>query len=51
MSVCVHFVFVLSCGQVAALRRAYPRLRSPIDRVKDQETEEAHKAQRTAVEP
>jgi hypothetical protein len=39
MSLNVYSVFVLSCVQVAALRRADPRPRSPTDCVKDQETE------------
>jgi hypothetical protein len=51
MSECVHSVFVLSCVQVVALRRADPRPRNPIDGVKDQETEKAAKAKQMAVEP
>jgi hypothetical protein len=39
MSLCVYSVFMLSCVQVAALRWADPRPRSPADCVKDQETE------------
>jgi hypothetical protein len=36
---CVYSVFVTSCVQVVALRRADPRPGSPIDCVKDQGTE------------
>jgi hypothetical protein len=35
MSVCVYSVFVLSCVYVAALGRADPLPRSPIDCAKD----------------
>jgi hypothetical protein len=44
MSVCVYSVFVLSCVQVAALRRADPPS-------KDYETEKAATIQQRAVEP
>jgi hypothetical protein len=37
--VCMFILFVLSCMQVAALRRLMPRPESPTDYVKDQETE------------
>jgi hypothetical protein len=46
-SVCVYVVFVLSCVQVEALRRANP----PSDSVKDQETEKAATVQQRAVQP
>jgi hypothetical protein len=49
--VCVYYVFVLSCVQVAALRRADPPSKESIYCVKDQETERAAKAQQRAVEP
>jgi hypothetical protein len=48
--VCVYTVFVLSCVQVAALRRVDPLPRSPTDCLIDQETEKAAKAQRKPVE-
>jgi hypothetical protein len=51
MSACVYSVFVLSCVYVAALRRADPRSKSPINCVKDQETEKAAKAERRALDP
>jgi hypothetical protein len=51
MFVCVYSVFVLSCVQVAALRRADPRLRNLTDSVKYQEIEKAGKAQQRAAEP
>jgi hypothetical protein len=44
MLVCVYSVFVLSCVQVAALRRA------DADCVKVQETEKATKAQERAID-
>jgi hypothetical protein len=51
MFACVYSVFVLSCVQVAALRRADAPSKSPTDRVKEEESEKAAKAQRTVVEP
>jgi hypothetical protein len=49
MSVCVYFVFVLSC---VALRRAhYSSKESYRLRKKDYETEEEARAQQRAVEP
>jgi hypothetical protein len=51
MSVCIYSVFVLSCVQVAALRRANPPSKSPTDCVKDQEIVKAAKVQQRAVEP
>jgi hypothetical protein len=49
MFVCVCSVFVPSCVQVAALRRADPSSKEPTDCLK--ETEKAAKAQQGAVEP
>jgi hypothetical protein len=49
MPVCVYPVFVLSCVQIVALRRADPRPRGPTDCVKDRETEA--KAQQRAEDP
>jgi hypothetical protein len=49
--VCVYSVFVLSCVQVAALRRADPPSKGPTNCVKDQETEKAVKVLQWAVEP
>jgi hypothetical protein len=51
MSVCVYSVFVLSCVQVAALRRADPPSKESYCLCKDQETEKAAKDQQRAVEP
>jgi hypothetical protein len=51
MDICVFFVFVLSCVQVVALRRADNSSKSPTDIVKDQETVKAAKAQQRAIEP
>jgi hypothetical protein len=51
MSVCVYFVFVLSCMQLAALRRADPPSQESYNCVKDQEAERAVKVQQRAVEP
>jgi hypothetical protein len=45
MSVFFYSMFVLSCLQVTALRRADPHPRGPTDSVKDQETAKAAKAQ------
>jgi hypothetical protein len=42
--VCVYSVFVLSCVQVAALRRG------PTDHVKDHESKKAVKVQQRAVQ-
>jgi hypothetical protein len=50
MYVYIYSVFVLSCVQVAALRLADPHTRSPTDSVQDQETEEAAKAPKRAVD-
>jgi hypothetical protein len=51
MSVWVYSVFVLSCVQVAAFRRADPPSKEPYRLRKKQETEKAAKAQQRAVEP
>jgi hypothetical protein len=48
---CAFILFVLTCVEVAALRRADPLSNSPIDCVNDQETEQAEKAQQRAVQP
>jgi hypothetical protein len=45
MFVCVYSVFVLSCVQVAALRRADPPSKESYRLCKDQETEKSAKAQ------
>jgi hypothetical protein len=45
MFVCVYSMFVLSCVQVAASRRADPLPKCPTDCVKDQEIEKSAKAQ------
>jgi hypothetical protein len=50
MSVCDYSVFVLSCVQVAALRRAYLMSKESYRLCKDQETEKVSKAQQRAVE-
>jgi hypothetical protein len=50
MSVCIYSLFVLSCVQVAALRRADPPSKESYW-LKDQETEKAAKVQWMAVEP
>jgi hypothetical protein len=49
MFVRVCSAFVLSCVQVAALRRAYPPSKESMDCVKDQGTEKAAKAQQMVV--
>jgi hypothetical protein len=52
MSVCVYSVFVLSCEQVEALRRADPPSKESYRLCKkDYKTEKAAKVQRRAVEP
>jgi hypothetical protein len=51
MSVCIYSVFVLSCVQVEALRRADPLSKESYLLCKNQETERAVKAQQKAVEP
>jgi hypothetical protein len=52
MSVCISTVFVMSCVEVAALRRADPPSKVSYRLCKkDQETEKAAKIQRRAVEP
>jgi hypothetical protein len=48
--VCVYSVLVLSCVQVAALRRADPSSKESY-RLCDQETEKAAKVQQISVEP
>jgi hypothetical protein len=48
MSVCVYSVFVLSCVQVAALRRADPPSTDSYRLCIDQETEKAAKVQQRA---
>jgi hypothetical protein len=50
MSVCVYSVFVLSCVQLASLRRSDPLPKESYC-VKDQETEKAAKTQQRAIEP
>jgi hypothetical protein len=49
MSVRVYSVFVLSCVQVADLRRADPPSKGPIYCVEDHGTEKETKAQQGAV--
>jgi hypothetical protein len=50
--VCVYSVFVLSCVQVAALRRADPSFKESYRLCKkDYETEEEPRAQPRAIEP
>jgi hypothetical protein len=51
MFVCIYSVFVLSCMQVAFLRRADPPVQGILPTVKDQETGKAAKAQQRGVEP
>jgi hypothetical protein len=51
MSACIYSVFVLSCVQIAALRRADPPSKESTNCVKDQETEKAAKARQRAVGP
>jgi hypothetical protein len=51
MFVCVYFVFMLSCVQVAVLRRADPPSKESCWWGKDQEAEKIAKAQQRAVEP
>jgi hypothetical protein len=51
MSVCVYSVFVLSCVQIATLRRADPPSKESYLLCKDQETEKSAKVQQRAVEP
>jgi hypothetical protein len=50
MSVYAFILCLVSCVQVAALRRADPPSKESY-RVRDQETEKAVKAQERAVEP
>jgi hypothetical protein len=51
MSVCVYSVFVLSCVQIAALRRADPRSKESYRLCKtDQETKNAVKVQQKGAE-
>jgi hypothetical protein len=47
---CAFIVFVLTCVQVAALRRAALLSKESTDCAKDQETEKAAKAQERAVD-
>jgi hypothetical protein len=51
LQIYVYFAFVLSCVQVATLRRADPPFKGSYRLVKDQGTEKAAKAQQRAVEP
>jgi hypothetical protein len=51
MSVCVYSVFMLSCVQVAALRRAYPPSKESYRLCKNQETEKAAKIHQRTVKP
>jgi hypothetical protein len=51
MSVCIYYMFVLSCVQVAALRLADPPSKKSYRLYKNQDTEKAAKAQQRAVGP